>query len=93
MSSKPKAKTLADFRAAHDDDVIIPARLQAQLAAMQKIGPEEYDYEIDFLRNAKVGNAKISAYRERFAKHIVVTREGKKAWFADPKVAAKARGE
>jgi hypothetical protein len=90
MATKPK--TLADFRSVHDDNIVIPARIQAQFAAMLKIGPEEHEYESAFLRAAKVSNNKIGAYRDQFEKYIVTTRDGKRVWFADPKIAAKARG-
>jgi hypothetical protein len=94
MSSKTtKAKTLADLRAVHDDDVVIPNRIRAQFAAMLKKGPEEWDYESDFLRDAKVSNSKIGAYRDQFTKHVAATKDGKRIWFADAKVAAKFRKE
>lgn len=88
-----KAKTLADLRAVHDDSVKIPALIRARLAAMLKIGPEEHDYEAEFLRAAKVSNTKISAFRPDFKAHIVVVggKNSKRIWFADPKVAKKFR--
>lgn len=91
MSSK--AKTLDSLRAVHDDSVVIPTRIQARLAAMLKIGPEEHDYEFDFLKAANVSNNKIGAFRQTFKAHIVVTigKNPKRIWFADPKVAKKFR--
>lgn len=93
MASKPK--TLADFRAVHDKSVVIPNKIRARLAAMLKIGPEEHDFEVDFLKAAGVATNEIGAYRDQFDAHIVTvggTRNPKKVWFADPKVAKKARG-
>lgn len=86
--------TLADFRAAHDPDVIVPARIKKALADMKAEHPERWLYEADFLTRAGVANQHISNYREQFAAHIVETRgrNAKKCWFADPKVAAEARG-
>lgn len=91
-----RAKTLADLRAVHDDSVRIPNRIKARFAAMLKIGPEEHDYEQDFLRAAGVANHKIAPFREQFKAHIVSvadgkTRNRKRVWFADAKVAAKFR--
>jgi hypothetical protein len=91
--TKTKAKTLADLRAVHDDNVVIPKRIRDRFAAMLKIGPEEHDYEADFLKAAKVSNNKIGAFRQEFKAHIVVvgSRNSKRIWFADPKVASRFR--
>lgn len=94
MAAKPK--TLVDFRAAHDKNVIIPSKIRAALAAMLKEGPENFEYEADFLRRAGVSNTDIGMFRSQFEKgHIVEVggRKMKRVWFADPKVARKARGE
>lgn len=91
MSSK--AKTLDSLRAVHDDSVVIPTRIRARFAAMLKAGPEEHDYEADFLKAAGVSNNKIGAFRTQFKAHIVKTigTNPKRVWFADPKVAKKFR--
>lgn len=87
-----KAKALSDLLAVHDDNVIIPTRLRARLAAMLKLGPEEHDYEQKFLKDAQVSNNKIGGFREQFKAHIVIPPGAtKRIWFADPKVAAKFR--
>lgn len=87
------AKTLAGLCAVHDDNVVIPTRIRARFAAMLKIGPEEHDYESEFLAAAKVSNNKISAFRELFKAHIVSVggRNPKRIWFADPKIAKRFR--
>lgn len=88
-----KAKTLDDLRAVHDDNIVIPARIRARLAAMLKAGAEEHDYEADFLRAAKVANNKVSAFRQQFKANIVTLpgHNGKRIWFADAKIAKKFR--
>jgi hypothetical protein len=93
MGAKKPTRTLADFRAAHDPDVIYPARIKAALAEMLVEGAEIWEYEQDFLRRAGVSNNYISPYREAFADHIVETggKQPKRVWFADPKVAKKVR--
>lgn len=88
-----KAKTLADLQAVHDDNIVIPTRIKARFAAMLKLGPEEHDYEAEFLKSAGVANNKIGAFRQSFKAHIVMVggRNAKRIWFADPKVATKFR--
>jgi hypothetical protein len=94
---KPQAKpgpTLADFRAAHDLDVIIPSRIRKALADMRAEHRERWYYEADFLKLAGVANQHISGYRDQFAAHIVETRgrNPKKCWFGNTDAAAEARG-
>lgn len=97
--AKPgKSKTLADFKAEYDPDVRIPAKIRAGLASLLAEGREAWEYEQEFLRRCGtgVGNSHITMYRPPFEKHIVEVKQGgknlKRVWFADVKVAAKARG-
>jgi len=94
MASKLAPRTLSDFRAAHDPSVMIPQRIKKALSDMLKEHSEYWEYESDFLRRAGVANSIVGAFRDDFAEHIVETRgkNPKRVWFADPKVAAKARG-
>lgn len=98
-SPKPKAKTLADAKRLHDPDTVIRTKIESRFAEMLKIHPEEWDYEIDFIRGAGISQKNASDYREHYKKHIAVTekisgeRSGKTLWFADPRVAAKFRGD
>jgi len=91
-----KAKTLADFRASHDKSIIIPNKIKAALAAMLKEGAEQYDYEVDFMRRAGISSTDMGQFRQMFEQDHVVNvgteRAPKRVWFADPKVARKARG-
>lgn len=92
-----KAKTVSDFRAAHDPDVIVPTKIRATLAAMAKVGPEQWEYEGDFVKLAGLSQTQISAYREQFIDHIIKApssskRAARNVWFADTKVAKKVRG-
>lgn len=93
-----KAKTLADFRTAHDQNVIIPNKIRTALAAMLKEGPEQWEYEADFMRRAGIGQVQIGQFRDQFEDHIALTAtvhgvKAKRVWFADPKVAKRVRGE
>jgi len=93
----PKAKTVADFRTLHDANVIVPNKIRAAFAIMLKEGPEQWDYEGDFVKRAGISQTQISAFREQFIDHVFETpgahsRSGRRVWFADPKVAKKLRG-
>lgn len=96
MSSKPKAKTLAEFRNEYDPQVVIENRITAALSDLLKIGREAYDIESDFQERAKLTQKQIAEWRPKFAAHIVEVprknRDGapKRFWFADAKVAAVA---
>lgn len=95
---KSQPRSLADFRALHDPNVIVPNKIRAALAAMLKQGPEHWEYESDVVRLAGISNNQIGAYREAFLDHIVETsatdrRTPRRVWFADPRVARKVRGD
>ncbi|MBP8231776.1 MAG: hypothetical protein KAY22_05680 [Rhizorhabdus sp.] len=96
--TKAKARTLADFRAAHDQSVIVPNKLRTALAQLQAEGGDEnWEYESDFLRRAGVSNSVIGQYRDQFATHIASVRVSthgggfKRIWIATTKAAAKFR--
>jgi hypothetical protein len=94
LNTKVKGKTLADFRAKHDKSVIVPAKLNAALAAMVKEGGgDNWDYEGDFLKRAGVANQDASPFRDQFKAHIVETggRNAKRVWVATAKGADKFR--
>lgn len=93
-AKKKSAKTLADFRAAHDKNVIIPNKINAALAAMAAEGSESWEYEVDFLRRASVSTTDLAAFRQQFERHIVETtgKSVKRVWFATEKAAKAARG-
>ncbi len=90
-----KPNTLADFKAQFDQNVVVPNKIRAAFSAMLKESPEAWEYEGDFIKRAGLSQTQIGAYREQFEKHVVVAkssnRSDRKVWFADAKVAAKAR--
>ncbi len=91
-----KVKTAADFRAAHDPDVIVPNKIRSALAEMLREGKENWEYEGDFVRRAKIGMAQLTTFREQFAAHIVdapaeSSQRARRVWFADAKIAKKIR--
>jgi hypothetical protein len=96
MANKPK--TLADFKAAHDPNVIVPNKIRATLAAIEKTGPEHYEYEGDFLKLSGLSTTQLAMFRDQFAAYIVEAPMGngrksvKRCYFGNVKVAAKLRG-
>jgi len=91
-----KPKTIDDYRSTHDTNVVVPNKIRAALAAMLKEGPEQWDYEADFIKRAGVSQTQIAAFRESFTDHIVEApavhgRAARRVWFADAKVAKKVR--
>lgn len=96
--SKKIARTVADFRAAHDPDVVVPNKIRKALADMVVEGPEHYEYENEFVKRAGVGQQQLATYRDEFVAHIVEApgrhgRAGRRVWFGSAKAAAKVRGE
>ena len=94
VTKKAGGKTLADFRSAHDPDVLVPAKIRKALDDMRAEGEENWEYENDLMRRAGISTTYLSRYRPQFEAHIVETagRNPKRVWFASPKVAEKARG-
>ncbi len=96
MATKPK--TLADFKAAHDPNVIVPNKIRAALAAIEKEGAEHWLYEFDFLKLSGLSTTQLAMFRDQFAAHIVEAPGGngnkstKRVYFGNAKVAAKLRG-
>jgi guanyl-specific ribonuclease Sa len=96
MMATAKPRTLADFRAAHDPDVIVPNKIRIALEKIAAAGPENYEYEVDFAKLGGISINQLAAYRDQFAKYIVETpgshgKSGKRVYFGDLKVAAKLR--
>lgn len=92
-----KAKTLADFKAAHDPNVIVPSKIRVALATIEKDGPENWVYELDFVKLAGISTTQLAAFRDQFAAHIVEApatqgKSTKRVYFGNAKVAAKLRG-
>ncbi len=96
--TKKPEKSLAAFKQLYDPNVRIPAQVKAGLESMiRDLGPEAWEYELDFAKRCAIGTAQIGAFREQFDKHNVIVRSShraeKRVWFGDAKIAAKARGD
>lgn len=97
MKTNQKARTGADFSAAHVRETRVPNKIKAVLERMRRIGPEHWEYEGD-LTKPPYGLAAVdlAEFRDQFKQHWVMTEvmngvKPKRVWFADPKVAAKFR--
>lgn len=91
-----KVRTLADFKAAHDPNVIVPNRIRVALASLAKEGVEAWEYEGEFLKRAGISQTQLGQFREHFLAHIVEApgtraRTGRRVWFGDVKTAKKLR--
>jgi len=81
-------KTLADFRAMHDKDYIVPTAIRTALRTM----PGVWMYEIDFTRHAQLTQHDVANYRDQFTAHVVVAgRDGRKMWAKTKAVAEQMR--
>lgn len=91
-----KTRNLKDFSAQFDKKEQIRKRLKDALAALRKLGKEEWRSERELVNMAGVSCKDIPEFRGEFAAHTVsITSmnysKEKTIWFADPKVAAKVR--
>lgn len=91
-------KTVNDFRSLYDPKIVVPTRIKAALDSLAQEGPEQWEYEADFLKRANVTPVQLNSYREQFAAHYVEAaaqgrRTGVRAWFGTTKAAKAARGE
>src|SRR5882724_5125714 len=96
--AKKVVRTLNDFKAAHDPDVIIPAKIKIALAAIEKIGPEHYEYEQDFVKMAGISVTQLARYRDQFEAYWLLTAGSngkasqKRVYFGNTKIVTKLKG-
>lgn len=90
-SAKTPGRSMSDFQATHDKNIVIPTKIKAALAA---IG-EEYRYEFEFLKEAGISINDLARFRDQFDGHMVVVRtrdsKPKNVWFGTTANADKAR--
>lgn len=84
---------LSSFRAVHDPNVTVPAKINSAFEQLRKAeGKEAWRYEGDFMKLARISQTDLGRFRAQFAGHIVETkgRNAKRVWFVDKTVAASA---
>lgn len=85
---------LSSFRAIHDPNVTVPAKINAAFEQLRKTeGKEAWRYEGDFMKLARVSQTDLGRFRAQYAANIVETkgRNAKRAWFVDKTVAVQAQ--
>jgi hypothetical protein len=87
---KPKVgRTVDEFRAAHDKNYIIPARIRA---ALEKLG-DGWEYEMELMKLAGISTTDVARFRSQFEEHIVTVagQNPKRIWAGTKKLAAQLR--
>lgn len=91
QAAKQAARSIADFRAAHDTSYIVPTKIKAALAAMDG----GWLYEGEFVKLAGISLTQLGLFREQFEEHLVVlkgtTHGGRRAWASTKAVAKQMR--
>jgi hypothetical protein len=87
--AKSPGKSLADFRASHDKNFIVPHKIRQ---ALKKIGAG-WEYELDLLKIAGLSTGDLAHFRDQFEDHIVNTtgKNPKRVWCGTVKLAAQLR--
>lgn len=97
--SKVKSRTLSDFKSQYDPAVKVLGKIRAGLKELAAEGTESWELDKEFVARCGLNYATIQPYLDQFSDHIVMTKNSNKSsrpqrvWFADKKVAAKARGK
>ena len=87
LDSRP-GRSLAEFRAAHDKNFIVPQKIKAALKALG----DGWEYEAQFIRLAGLSQTEMSTFRSLFEEdHVVVVDRTKRVWAGTKAVAAKLR--
>lgn len=88
--SAKAGRTLSEFRATYDKATIIPAKVTA---ALKQLGPQGWEYEVEFAKLAGVSLMDLGKFRDKFAEHVVqIGRDSRRAW-AGSKSTAQAMRE
>lgn len=90
---KAQPNTLADLRAKHDKNVVIPNKITKALAEMAKLHPEHWVYEVDFLKLADVSTTDLAMFRPKFEDHwadvaSTHSKSARRIWFGAAKACA-----
>ena len=87
VPSTGKGRTIAEFRASHDKNYIVPRKIAAALAVLG----EGWEYEQKFSQLAGVSLAELAAYRSAFEDHVVLVDRSKRLWAGTRSMAQKMR--
>jgi hypothetical protein len=84
-------KKLADFRAVHDKNFVVPERIKAGLA---RLGKDGWEYEASFIRLCETNVVDFSRFRDQFNEYCVVFKENgkeRRVWAGSKAAADKMR--
>lgn len=88
---KKTGKTIADFRALHDKNFIVPQKIKT---ALEKLGNDGWEYELEFVKTANVSLTDLALFRDQFAEFwLTVGASGreKRVWAGSKSLANKLR--
>lgn len=90
-AKKSSGKTLADFRAVHDKNFVVPAKIKAGL---EKLGAEGWEYEIEFMKTCGVSPMDFARFRDQYEEFYVELGSAdrcKRVWAGSKALANKMR--
>lgn len=76
---KVKGKDLAALRAAHDENVMVPKRIEKALAELG----DSWEYEKDFISRTGVSSIKLAHFRPKYSEfffEVSQARNAKRVW-------------
>lgn len=88
---KKPGRDLQAFRESHDKNFIVPKKIEA---AITKLGPESWEYEVDFLKLAGLCTRDLAMFRDGFEDFTVLVtnkNNSKRLWCGSKTLAAKLR--
>jgi hypothetical protein len=96
MKTNSKQRDLASFKSLHDPSIRYINKITAGLASLAGEGKEAWENEGEFIRRCGMAVHTFSGLRDQFKEYwVYIPRSGtsqvKRAWFADKRIAAKAR--
>ena len=88
-----KARTVEEFRAAHDKSFIVPRKIKQALATLEKEGPESWRYEAEMIKLCALSQVDFAPYRDEFADFwfMVGGKNPKRIWCCTKALATKLR--
>jgi len=88
VTKGPVGRSIAEFRNTFDKNTIVPAKIKAALKAL---GPNGWEYELQFVRLAGLNQADLGNFRDMFADFIVPLKD-RRAWAGSKKTAIELKG-
>jgi 7-cyano-7-deazaguanine synthase in queuosine biosynthesis len=84
---KVPVRSMSEFRQTYDLETIVPQRVNAALKELAG----GWLYVVEFAKLAGVTTTQLSAFRDRYAKHIVAVKDSRRVWVVRPALAEEMR--